>query len=150
MIERIPLSNVLDALFLAVSDEPRVFKNKRYRTVLTERYQTKKGEVSVNLIQCSSYEVRRQLHVKYAEDARGVSNSLGELALEFLVFGLADVRQDAAFLIFEHRKHGTPASLARWMKKNCSGDVLILEGSSRSRASFALEDDLLLTRLNFL
>jgi hypothetical protein len=158
MIERIRLHDLIETHFICLTEVTRVrhpltfhpFDNKDYKSLL--RQHTKTGTHAGrfwNYIQCRTYDVRKQIAFKYPDESSGMAVSAIEQVLEELSFGLGDVREHAHWLVLERDKHGTPAKVASWLKKNCQDDVLVLEGNRKMRLSFNSDEDYLLARINF-
>lgn len=148
MIDRIKLSTLSETHFCAIDDPVRI-RTKTCRTLYVETRQTAGRPASVvNIVQCRDYDALRDMQLRYADDCRGVANSFIEHVLGDLAFGLGDIRRNAHSLIIDSA-YGTPSKVAAWLKKNCTDDVVFLEGRRVSRASFNSDDDYLLAKINF-
>jgi hypothetical protein len=151
MIERLKLSMVADGHFCALSNETTYFRNKKYRSLLVETWKSGKSEKSINIVQVADPLTLGRLKFKYAEDCHGVAVSAVERCLARLQFGLGDIRPGARHLVMDHEKISLSAGkLAQWLKRNCEGDALLLEGAKQSRVSFDNENDFILARLQFI
>lgn len=160
MIERIRLHDLVETHFLCLSEHTtsqtvpsflsRHYRNKDYKTLLVQTSKHKLTMRTWNFIQCRSYEVHKKLALKYPDEVGGMAVSAIEQLLEEIDFGLGDVREGANSLIIDiGNQYSSPARIAAWMKKNCSDEVVLLEGNRRVRASFSSDDDFLLARINF-
>lgn len=148
MIERIKLTTLSETHFCAINDAAR-YRTKDHRTLYVEKRKTVgRPQRVVNIVQCRDYDALRVMQLKYADECHGVSNSFIEDVLGNLAFGLGDIRRRAHSLVFD-ASHGTPSKIATWLKKNCTDDVVFLEGKTAARASFNSDDDYLLAKINF-
>jgi hypothetical protein len=156
MIERINTSMVSD--HFCILPEQRFYRNKKFRTLRLEHSQHRldsrgsrrrlSRRHAWNFVQARDLRVMQSLKFRYAEDCQGVAPSVVEGLLEHIDFGLADISPEAPSMVLDER-HGRPHEVARWLKNNIEGDVLMLEGKRRMRLSFSNQNDFLLARLRF-
>jgi hypothetical protein len=150
-LTRIRLSDITDDRFCILGDKRR-YHNRDYRTLVLHEFEPRKRPKEyLNCIEVRNRKVIDRLAFRYgAEAISRPASSVVEPYLDKLSFGWADVKENARFLVLDSEKtHFSPAKVARWLKRNCTQDALILEGNTRCRVSFASEEDFLLARLQF-
>lgn len=150
MIDRISLKLVSDHLFAAIDGVNKRLRTSDYRTLTIHQWETSKGRKNVlNIVQLKRPASMDKLALQYAEDAQTIAVSMAETLMEEFEFGFGDVAKGAPFLVLEHDRVGSAARVVKWLKKNAQGDVLTVEGSKRTRVSFANVNDFVLARINF-
>lgn len=154
MIERIKLTSLRDSHFCALENHRRHYRNARFRTLMLEKWfigpAGRGGLRSINVVQVANLAELRKLKFRFADEVQGVASSTIERCLDRLEFGLGDINQEAQYLLLSYEKHGSPGSIAKWLKNNCERDVVMLEGARDAvRVSFESDDDYILARLNF-
>lgn len=149
-LTRIRLKDIIDDRF-CILDEKKQFRNRDYRSLPSPYSVESRQGIGINTLEVRTRSVIDRLALRYGPEAISrPSSSMIEISFEHLSFGWADIRADARFLVFGSEKTGfTPAKMARWLRRNCTQDALILEGNTRCRVSFASEEDFLLARLQF-
>lgn len=149
MLTRIPLKSVCEGSFVAIENTDTRWNNRDYKTLCVTIWGTARETKILNIVQVRSPSVKRQLAIAHMDSINLVSTSVVENLLDELTFGFGDVREGAPFLVVDHSSTGSPAQMAKWLKGNTQGAVLALEGKRRSKLSFDLMDDFILTKIRF-
>lgn len=133
----------------------RFFKNKRYRTMLTEstRGSKKLDGQFWNFVQMASPASERELAMQYPDEIGQVSPSVIASIMSVhdgkLAFGLGDLHPKAPFLFFKDKDSKVITQMLKWMRENLSDPALAIRHDYCLRVSFTDENDFVLARLKF-